>query len=992
MKKRIVSLVLALVVVLGPAGSVVPAFAAGSDFVIENGLLKKYTGTAVDVVIPDGVTEIDRGAFYGDIHPLLRSIVIPEGVTTIQWSSFSNCSALERVVLPQSVTSIGAYAFEGCTALKEIDLPSQLETLESSAFHGCKSLASVTFPAGLRSIGSFGFSGTALTSVALPEGLEEIGEAAFYDCKSLSHVYVPATVKTIGADAFRDTPWTKDQGQTEKITILNGILVDSNPALIRGGHLDIPQGVHAIAGEALALCGMETVTIPEGVTEIGDYAFNTCGSLTGVELPKSLRTIGRAAFTGCRSFTDIVIPDGVTEIGVWAFDNCNSLKAITIPASVTTIGSDAIPRGVTIRGVLGSRAHTYADHYGNPFEPVFDTQVSHTHDHYIETLVFPTYTREGQRRSTCKICGDSYLETVPKVAESPVAADPGAVPATSENIGRQHYYGEIDYHFDLWASPVRSYLYERGDGDLTRVEYIDGDAFTVEVYDPSYQILQSRTIPLELPIWGGFFAGSRYNFVVCGDSNMEEDDEKEVIRVVKYSKDWERLDSWSGLGLNTVTPFESGSLRMAEQDECLYIHTSHRMYKSGDGVSHQANMPITLDQEEMSLKRIAAQVGYSNTGYVSHSFNQFVLAEEDGSWVTLDHGDGYPRAFTVTVYPNHVDGEVACIDLERFPGNVGVNNTGANAGGFEMSDTHYLAAVCSDISGNRGTARDVTLYAVDKATHEVTWLGLTNSGDVTNPHLVKFSDDLFLVMWGTQRQKGLSYTFVDGTGNTLVGGVTTVSSGDLSDCKPIVVDGKAVWYTTNRSKPVFYTIDGETRQFTAAGGDLPSGWARDDVERAVSLGLVPGSLQTDYTRPITRQEFCNLGSRLYEKVENVTLAPWPFSPYEDTDDLDVLKMDMIGVVTGVGDKRFDPDGTLTREQAATMLYRLADAIGKPLPEGQATFHDAGAISSWARTAVGPIQAGGIMDGTGGDQFTPQGAYTIEQSILTMLRMYRYLTE
>ena len=101
-------------------------------------------------------------------------------------------------------------------------------------------------------------------------------------------------------------------------------------------------------------------------------------------------------------------------------------------------------------------------------------------------------------------------------------------------------------------------------------------------------------------------------------------------------------------------------------------------------------------------------------------------------------------------------------------------------------------------------------------------------------------------------------------------------------------------------------------------------------------------------------------------------------------------MAALGVVNGVGNGRFDPNGPLTREQAATMLSRLAEAAGHPLAAGTASFADSAAIASWAAGAVGQVQAAGVMQGTGGGNFTPQGSYTREQSILTILRLYQLL--
>ncbi|MDR2167990.1 MAG: S-layer homology domain-containing protein [Clostridiales bacterium] len=164
----------------------------------------------------------------------------------------------------------------------------------------------------------------------------------------------------------------------------------------------------------------------------------------------------------------------------------------------------------------------------------------------------------------------------------------------------------------------------------------------------------------------------------------------------------------------------------------------------------------------------------------------------------------------------------------------------------------------------------------------------------------------------------------------------------------------------------------------------PSAWAQEGVGRAISLWLVPQSLQSDYTQAITRAEFAALAVSLYERVM------WEIGgrvAFTDTLDENVQKAAYLGIVTGVGGGRFDPDAPLTREQAAVMLSRLANAIFQPLAMQPPTFADNAAISSWAVEAVGQVQSGGIMGDTGNNQFSPQGIYTREQSIITILRIF-----
>ena len=109
--------------------------------------------------------------------------------------------------------------------------------------------------------------------------------------------------------------------------------------------------------------------------------------------------------------------------------------------------------------------------------------------------------------------------------------------------------------------------------------------------------------------------------------------------------------------------------------------------------------------------------------------------------------------------------------------------------------------------------------------------------------------------------------------------------------------------------------------------------------------------------------------------------------FTDTSSHEVREMAYLGVVTGVGAETFDPDGQLTREQAAAILSRLAGVLGIDLGKAAPTFDDNGSIAPWASEAVGQMQAAGIMGGVGNNQFGPQGPYSWEQSIATLMRIY-----
>lgn len=187
----------------------------------------------------------------------------------------------------------------------------------------------------------------------------------------------------------------------------------------------------------------------------------------------------------------------------------------------------------------------------------------------------------------------------------------------------------------------------------------------------------------------------------------------------------------------------------------------------------------------------------------------------------------------------------------------------------------------------------------------------------------------------------------------------------------------------------FQSFDIPVTFIVAAEGDLPSSWAAGQLSQAAAAGIVPESFESRYTQAATRAEFCALAVRLYEKVTGEAITQR--ATFSDTTDFNVQKMAGLGVVNGVGGGKFDPGGTLTREQAATILARLAEAMGHPLPQADPSFSDSAAIASWAAAGVGQVQAAGIMEGNG-SAFIPQSPYTREQCILTVLRLYNLIQD
>ncbi len=383
--------------------------------------------------------------------------------------------------------------------------------------------------------------------------------------------------------------------------------------------------------------------------------------------------------------------------------------------------------------------------------------------------------------------------------------------------------------YRIRAGNVYSYLTENADGTLTRVEAQNDSAVLIETYSADGTVKKSdRTIASELPLFGGFYAGKDAYFLVFGQKNPDESNGVEVLRVVKYSKSWQRQGSASAYGENTYIPFDAGSLRMTEAGGKLFIETCHEMYQSSDGLHHQANMYFCVDESAMQIvDRYSGVMNISYYGYVSHSFNQFICT--DGSYVyRADHGDAHPRGFSINRFPVSAvpASNVSYLIPLYFPGDTGINSTGATLGGMALSDSRVLlAGSIDDQTGDyghftdSGGDRQFNVFVISSpksmAENESTFRRITNytSSDgirVRTPQLVKVAADRFLLLWEEYNAGNESNVVravcLDGSGTAQTQIYTLEAR--LSDCQPILTsDGYVTWYAGCEGKTVLYKVD-----------------------------------------------------------------------------------------------------------------------------------------------------------------------------------------
>jgi len=389
----------------------------------------------------------------------LKSVAFAEGLESIGIYAFNNCKAVAEMDLPDSITSIGAYGFgnctsltyfdypmslskvpnisntftgviPGCTNLTEVTLPEGLTTTPAYLFSNCTNILKVNLPSTLESIGNRTFNGcTGLVDIVLPEGLVTIGERAFENCTGLPALDMPSTLRRVESFAFQKCTSMKEIVYPDGLIYLGCYahcgcsaletmdLPDSIESLGEGAfkncvalkHFDYPmnwQHRPYLGNSADILKGctsLTELTIPEGVENLPDRAFEGCDTLVKVNLPSTLKTVSMFAFANCTSLVDCDIPYGVQHLNWGSFSGCKALTDIYLPTTVYEAGSFSNTwfsnhhADFTIESEYGAKAIAYAIKYDLKYY-----YLSYTGRHYPKDTLYrgDVFNITGYVRST----------------------------------------------------------------------------------------------------------------------------------------------------------------------------------------------------------------------------------------------------------------------------------------------------------------------------------------------------------------------------------------------------------------------------------------------------------------------------------------------------------------------------------------------------------------------------------------------------------------
>lgn len=293
-----------------------------------------------DPVIPEDVTEIKRYAFFN--ATCLKTLTVHSGVTKITNAFNNGCSNLTGVY----ITDLSAWMnidfnssplfyaknlYLNDVLLTELTIPDSFTEIKDEVFFGAECLEKVVIPEGVTSIGSDAFrSCRNLTSIVIPDSLTSLGSNVFYGCSQLN------------GDLYDNAYYLGNENNPHLV------LLKATKTSITS--CEIHKDTKFIAGMAFRSCDIPSITIPDGVTSIGEYAFEY-SDLTAVVVPDSVTTLYSAAFSDCTQLERVTLSNKITVMGNSLFSGCTSLKSVVIPDSVTSVGTNVFKNCTSLETV-----------------------------------------------------------------------------------------------------------------------------------------------------------------------------------------------------------------------------------------------------------------------------------------------------------------------------------------------------------------------------------------------------------------------------------------------------------------------------------------------------------------------------------------------------------------------------------------------------------------------------------------------------------------
>lgn len=914
---------------------------------------------AATYAIPDGTEVIAEAAFMlpAGINSTskLTKVTFPKTLKKIEDGAFRQ-SSLTEVELPN--VEYGSYVFDCSKSLTTVTTADGLTAIPEKAFWGCENLKNVTLGASIKTIGKSAFERCGFTGINLTN-VTEIGDYAFYFSK-LETVDVPAATKT-GTGAFMNCP------ALTKATV-NGTTLDPYMFFYCTSLTDLSAPNVTEIGEcALAYC-VELTALPlDNVTAIGNGAFRNCHGLTDVELPATLKDMGKYVFADCEKLANVTFPNdiAVKVLPEGTFYECVNLKNVDLGNSISmTEGLVFYCAGWYNQG---QTLNVYSDlsenlFFRNEFEACFidlgnqqtanESAASGDDVTYIWTrtaAVDGVKTYYFRARGGAGGCGGG-CSGGGEVGEDGLSVNEYSM---QPSVNVTYHWGDDDSTENL---PELLTIYEQNGKNATAEKVGGFNMVDLKDIAATHAGTATQSLARNIALFSRAAAKVTTGTVGYQFMGMRGPSIMAATEWVTLEELGVELDEGDEL---LVTSTDGASYSISYEDLMANNQFFPNSYSNGtkteDGaVTVPAILALTWNSATIDgtaktdgevLKDVAATAYRSTNFRFAHglSFEAYQgLQDCEGGMVEDDVCSGYRllqkvASFTVV----HADGSS---DVTPAGG-----GSGKKADRIENAD----GSVTTIETRADGSTVETTKYPNGTTIETITSKDGEITAKVNVPMIVKSS---VVEVPVSKPSAGMVLVIVNDDGSEEI----------VRDCV-LTKNGLAL----RAEGTLKLRVIDNTKKFT----DMDGHWALDDVTFAAARELFGGVGGGKFApaQSMTRGMVSTVLARLAGEDTSGS-TPW------------YAKGTAWAAQNGVSDGK-NPESPVTREQMATMLYRFA---GSPEVSGELSFADAGQVSAWAHDAVLWCVQNGILNGVSGNRLAPQ-ALAQRAQVAAMLQRFLQVT-
>lgn len=811
-----------------------------------------------------------------------------------------------------------------------------------SPFHKKQNLTHIQFGKNVAIIDEMAFYGTGLTSVSLGENLTTIGPKAFEGCTQLKSINLPINVAYIGDSAFSlcdQLGAINVDTNNSRYYSVDGVLMDRTGTSQKSGDTLVQFPAGKIAS---------SYTIPSGILHIGDKAFYNCDHVNHIVIPSGVQSMGTDTFMYCSSLEDVNFGNTISQIGSRSFYQCESLKQVEIPDSVTYMGDSAFTGCTSLTNYKWGKGLTAIT--SNAFSGCTS----------LSNIDLPTQVTVI-KKAAFNNCDALTQITIPNNIK------------TIEDMAFQDCEKLYEVQFGSGVDKIGGSAFYLCKNLLTitlpeNIKSIGFAAFANCTHLNSATILNaSATISSDNVAGGGSMSDAFYNTPVT-------------------------LYGYSGSSTETY----------AKVNEVPFVSLGNAPIQQPQNTQpqqpNQAQQPQQPQQPTQTQQAQSNETTYDLSGYALKQMPYFDGVISKGPTGLILKGGTFTNG---RIVDGRIDGNAVqtvekynlmntkiygnyAIFGEKYANYVGLGIEGLPSGA--SVSTHHSFA------GSYTVPNGTALYKVITLTDSTYDVKLT-----TNNYYGRENAKLIYEQNGTfnetekqavQGKLSLYFNFGDNYGSdSNYVELYVLSIEPLKTESSNVQKQTEVPVNNNLPKqtdvPVTHPVNTSTTIQTA------SPWAVSILEESIQQGIkTEKMITTDFSANATREEFSELVIAMYEKFGNY--ANNENNPFDDTNNMSVVKAYNAGIISGTGNRTFSPQDSITREQLCVMITKTLDASKRHYNANidfQKNYMDRNAISTWAEKSIRVLNGYGIINGSG-DTLDPKGKVTKEMAMIMVYNAYK----